>query len=86
MELVKKYPIVTPYNTGKMQIGCHYVEFKPHPITRDGALLQRALLNDKRNATERNEALADKIVWYSICAIAIGLPLCAYLFDIKLGG
>lgn len=36
---------MTPYNTGKVLIGCLYTpKFKPHPMTQDGLRLQRALL------------------------------------------
>ena len=36
---------MTPYNTGKVLIGCLYTpKFVPHPMTQDGLILQRALL------------------------------------------
>lgn len=44
---------MTPYNTGKVLIGCLYTpKFKPHPMTQDGLRLQRALLNSRRAKPE----------------------------------
>ena len=44
---------MTPYNTGKVLIGCLYTpKFNPHPMTQDGLRLQRALLNSRRAKPE----------------------------------
>ncbi len=74
---------VTPYNTGKVLIGCHYVNYERKTITRDGYRLQTALLAPKK---ARNADRADRIVLISIVSIAVLLPLASYVFNWKLGG
>lgn len=45
MNTYQKPTWLTPYNTGKVQIGALYTpKFQPHPMTIDGLRLQRALL------------------------------------------
>lgn len=49
---------MTPYNTGKVKIGCMYV--KPcvvHEMTVDGLRLQRALLNSRRAKPEATRSV-----------------------------
>lgn len=53
---------MTPYNTGKVQIGCLYTpKFQPHEMTVDGLRLQRALLM-KPKAENRVELIARVVV------------------------
>lgn len=75
--------VVTPYNTGKMMIGYHYVDYKNHPMTQDGFRLQSALLASRR---QRDADKDDRIVLIGMIAIAIGLPIAAYVFNWTLGG
>lgn len=84
MECTKQIErVVTPYNTGKMMIGCHYVNFRKQIMTQDGIRLQTALLayNKPRNANK-----ADRIVLICMIVTAICLPIAANLFNWKLGG
>ncbi len=74
---------VTPYNTGKVLIGSHYVHYERNEITRDGYRLQSALLASKK---PRNADRADRIVLIAIATIAVLLPLASYVFNWKLGG
>ncbi len=74
---------VTPHNTGKVLIGCHYVNYEKKAITSDGYRLQSALLaaNKPRNADR-----ADRVVLICVVAVSVLLPLSAYVFNWKLGG
>ncbi len=74
---------ITPYNTGKVLIGCHYVHYERKTITRDGYRLQTALLASKK---PRNADRADRIVLIAMASIAVLLPLASYVFSRKLGG
>lgn len=75
--------VITPYHTGKMMIGCHYVNFRKQVMTRDGIRLQSALLAHKK---PRNADKADRIVLICMVVIATCLPIAANLFNWKLGG
>ncbi len=79
----KVIPIVTPFNTGKVLIGCHHIRYERNPITRDGYRLQSALLASKK---PRNADRADRIVLIVMASIAVLLPLASYVFNWKLGG
>lgn len=84
MEYTKQIErVITPYNTGKMMIGCHYVNFRKQVMTRDGIRLQSALLAHKK---PRDADKADRIVLICVIAIAISLPIAAHLFNWTLGG
>ncbi len=74
---------VTPYNTGKVLIGCHYIRYDRKPMTKDGIRLQNALLSSKK---PRNADKADRIVLIGVLAITVLLPLASYVFNWKLGG
>lgn len=74
---------ITPYNTGKVMIGCHYVQYEQKAMTRDGLRLQSALLLSKK---PRNANKADRAVMVCVIAISVILPVASYVFNMKLGG
>lgn len=70
------------FDTGKVLIGCKYDPgFDKHVMTQESHFLQKLLLNKSRDADK-----ADRIVLIGMLAIAVLLPLAAYVFNWKLGG
>lgn len=70
------------FDTGKVLIGCKYDPgFDKHVMTQESHFLQKLLLNKGRDADK-----ADRIVLIGMLAIAVLLPLAAYVFNWKLGG
>lgn len=67
---------------GKVLIGCKYNPgYEKHVMTKESFFLQKLLLDKPRNADR-----ADRMVITACLAIAVLLPLAAYVFNWKLGG
>ena len=54
----------TPYNTGKVLIGCMY-EQPPHEVTPEELWIQSTLLGDS--------AYNEELVWACICSVLVTL-------------
>ena len=71
------------FDTGKVLIGCKYNPgYQKHAMTEESFFLQKLLLDKKPRDADK----ADRIVITVCLAVAIVLPLAAYLFNWKLGG
>ena len=62
MNARKRHMKTTPYNTGKVLIGCMY-EIPPHEVTPEELWIQSTLLGD---STHNEDA-----VWSCICGLAV---------------